>query len=319
MLAIEPLVERIIAGEDLDTETALELLHHPNGEELFAAADKLRLHFCGNRFHLCSIINAKSGECSENCIFCAQSAHHSTEIEKYDLIAPERAREMAHHNDDHGVRRLSLVTSGRTVSEGLLARLRKIYELIGSDTSLLFCASMGLLDTRKASLLKEMGVSRYHCNLEACREFFPRVCTSHTYEQKVATLQAARHCGMDVCSGGIIGMGESEGQRLALAFELRELGVGSIPLNVLTPIEGTPLGHLAPLKTDEVLRVIALFRFINPEAVIRLAGGRQLLGKEQYRCFSSGANGAIVGDYLTTIGSKIADDLKALEALGYTF
>ncbi|MDH3348074.1 MAG: biotin synthase BioB [Desulfobulbaceae bacterium] len=318
-LSIKSLVKSIISGEKLDVTTARELLHYPDGEELFAGADTLRRHFCGNRFHLCSIINARSGECSEDCIFCAQSVHHCTEIEKYDLIAPGKALDMAINNDEHGVRRLSLVTSGRTVSISMLARLQELYELMGEKTSLLFCASMGLLDKSKAHDLKKMGVSRYHCNLEACQEFFPQVCTTHSWEQKVNTLEVARSAGMEVCSGGIIGMGESSEQRLALAFELRELGVRSIPINVLTPIPATPLGHLNALETEEVLRVIACFRFINPAAVIRLAGGRQLLVDEQYRCFSSGANGAIVGDYLTTVGSKIADDLKALTAMGYTF
>jgi biotin synthase len=176
---------------------------------------------------------------------------------------------------------------------------------------------MGFLTKEKADQLVASGVKRYHCNLETCRSFFPQICTSHTWEEKVATIRIARSAGMDICSGGIIGLGESLEQRLELAFELRQLDVLSIPINILTPIPGTPLGELEQLSLGEVLTSIAMFRFINPHAVVRLAGGRAQLGDEQYRCFQAGANGAIVGNYLTTAGNSISEDLQMIESLGF--
>ena len=310
--------QTILDGNQIDRQTALELLD-ADRDELYRAADAIRRHFLGDHFDLCSIINAKSGNCTENCRFCAQSARHHTGIDTYTLIATEEALAQAKDNDDHGVHRLSLVTSGRSLSPATVAELTELYQKMAATTSLLFCASAGLLDQEIADGLFAAGVRRYHCNLEASRGFFPQVCTTHTWEEKVATLHLARQSGMSLCSGGIIGMGESMPDRIDMALELRELAVKSIPINILTPIAGTPLADLQPLAVDEVLTTVALFRFINPEAVIRMAGGRQQLGEEQYRCFAAGANGAIVGNYLTTTGSSVADDLRQFAAQGFTF
>lgn len=310
--------QAILNGGQIDRQTALQLLS-VDKNDLYRAADAVRRHFLGDHFDLCSIINAKSGNCTENCRFCAQSARHHTGIDTYTLIAEDEALVQAKDNDDHGVHRLSLVTSGRSLSPATVAELTDLYQKMAATTSLLFCASAGLLDQEIADGLYSAGVRRYHCNLEANRSFFPKVCTTHTWEEKVETLELARRAGMSLCSGGIIGMGESMEDRIDLAFELRELVVRSIPINILTPIAGTPLAELTPLTADEVLTTVALFRLINPDAVIRMAGGRQQLGEEQYRCFAAGANGAIVGNYLTTTGSGIAEDLEHLAALGFTF
>jgi len=303
--------QRILAGEQIDRPTALRLLGC-NKEALWQAADALRRHFLGDHFDLCSIINAKSGNCTENCQFCAQSARHHTGIDSYQAIAEEEALAQAEDNDDHGVHRISLVTSGRSLSPETLAELTRLYAKMAAATSMLFCASAGFLNDEIATDLYAAGVRRYHCNLEASRNFFPKVCTTHTWEEKVDTLNLARRTG-------IIGMGESMEDRIDMAFELRELGVKSIPINILTAIAGTPLAELPPLTRDEVLATVALFRLINPDAVIRMAGGRQQLGEEQYQCFTAGANGAIVGNYLTTTGSGIAEDLRHLSAMGFTF
>jgi biotin synthase len=308
----------VIAGGRIDRQTAQQLLTCDR-QELYRAADSIRRHFLGNHFDLCSIINAKSGNCTENCRFCAQSARHHTGIDTYTVIADEEAMTMAMDNDAHGVHRLSLVTSGRSLSEATVDELSHLYALMAASTSLTFCASAGLLDRKIADDLYAAGVRRYHCNLEASKTFFPKVCTTHTWEEKVETLQLARHTGMSLCSGGIIGMGESLDDRIDMAFELRDLEVKSIPVNILTPIAGTPLAELQPLSLDEVLTTVALFRFINPEAVIRMAGGRQQLGDAQYQCFAAGANGAIVGNYLTTTGNGIDGDLQHLSAMGFTF
>ena len=309
----------LLNGGQIDRETALALARGTDKQGLYHLADTVRRHFMGNEFDLCSIINAKSGNCSENCRFCAQSARHHTSIESYTIIPEEEALTIAQDNDRHGVKRLSLVASGRSLSAKTVEELGKLYGKMSQSTGLLFCASAGLLDETSVSALRQAGVGRYHCNREASRNYFPQVCTTHTWEEKVATLRLAREHGMSLCSGGIIGMGESLEDRIDLALQLRELGVKSIPVNILTPIEGTPLEVLTPLSLDEVLTAVALFRLINPDAIIRMAGGRQQLGAEQYRCFSSGGNGAIVGNYLTTDGSGIQQDLAQISALGYTF
>jgi biotin synthase len=315
---VQQALQTILDGDHIDRATASSLLN-ADKVELYQAADQIRRHFHGNHFDLCSIINAKSGNCTENCRFCAQSARHHTGIDTYTVIPEEEALAQAQDNDQHGVHRLSLVTSGRSLAPETVAELTNLYEKMAQSTSMLFCASAGFLDEQIASDLYDAGVRRYHCNLEASKHYFPKVCTTHTWEEKVETLHLARATGMSLCSGGIIGMGESMEDRLDMAFELRELEVLSIPINILTAIEGTPLAELKPLSLDEVLTTVALYRFINPKAVIRMAGGRQQLGHDQYRCFTAGANGAIVGNYLTTTGSGIAGDLKQLTALGFTF
>ena len=310
--------QAVIQGDRIDRQAALRLLD-AEPSDLWQAADAIRRHFMGDHFDLCSIINARSGNCTENCRFCAQSARHHTGVNTYTVIAEEEALVQAADNNRHGVKRLSLVTSGRSLSPDTLDALVGLYEKMAESTSLLFCASAGMLSPEVAATLQRAGVGRYHCNLEASQGYFPEVCTTHTWEEKVETLLQARAVGMTLCSGGIIGMGESIEDRIDMALALRDLEVQSIPINILTPIPGTPLAELDPLSLDEVLTTLALFRFINSEAVIRMAGGRQQLGSDQYQCFAAGANGAIVGNYLTTTGSGIADDLKRLAGMGFTF
>ncbi|MCF6187586.1 MAG: biotin synthase BioB [Desulfobulbaceae bacterium] len=311
--------DQLIHGEVLDRETALCLALSADPQALFSLADNVRRHFMGDHFHLCSIINARSGNCSEDCRFCAQSARHHTGVTSYEVVDTDEAMEQARDNDRHGIHRLSLVTSGRRLNDNGLGRMEDLYTAIKKETSFELCASMGLLDEQQMHRLAGMGVNRYHCNLETNKSFFPTVCTTHTYQDKVTTLRLAREQGMSLCSGGIIGMGETMEDRIDLAFELRDLEVQSIPINILTPIAGTPFADLEPLPVQEVLTTIALFRLINPDAIIRLAGGRQLLEDDQYRCFTSGANGALVGNYLTTVGNSVARDLQEVAALGYTF
>jgi biotin synthase len=315
---IQQIVSSVLEGAQIDRQTAVSLAGETDQPTLWKGADRIRQHFHGSRFSLCSIINARSGRCSEDCRFCAQSARHQSGIDEYDVIELETALEMSADSDQYGVHRLSLVTSGRSADHNLLDRLSFLYSKIAQSTRLNLCGSMGILSREKAERLHDMGVVRYHCNLEVSRHFFPKVCTTHTWEDKAETLKLAREAGMSLCSGGIIGMGESMEDRIDLALELRELKVDSIPLNILTPIPGTPLADLEILPIEEVLSTIALFRFINPGVTIRIAGGRQQLGKDQYLCFTAGANGAMVGNYLTTHGTAVADDLQAFKAMGFT-
>ncbi|MEJ2058694.1 MAG: biotin synthase BioB, partial [Desulfofustis sp.] len=295
MKLLENALQKIRSGGELHFSEALELASHTDPVALYQGADRLRRDMHGDHFDLCSIINARSGKCSENCAFCAQSSRHQTEIETYDMVSYDELRRQGLENESLGVARFSMVTAGREVSAADIESFASMYGQLGHESDLFFCASMGFLTPEKAEMLVAAGVKRYHCNLETCKSFFPRICTTHTWEEKVATIGIAREAGMDICSGGIIGLGETFEQRLELAFELRELDVMSIPINILTPIAGTPLGEVEQLTLSEVLCCNAMFRFINPRAVVRLAGGRALLGDEQYRCFESGANGAIVG------------------------
>jgi len=315
---LQEVEQALRAGRDIARETALELADWPDKAALCKLADDIRRRFMGDRFDVCAIINAKSGGCTENCRFCAQAARHRTGVDSYAIIPDEEALRLAHECDKHGVERIGLVTSGRSLNDRTLADLVHLFGEMAKTTRLSFCASAGLLNEHIVTELIRAGLKRYHCNLEACKSYFPQVCTTHTWEEKAATLKMARDHGLSLCSGGIIGMGESVSNRIDLALELRELGVMSIAFNVLTPIPGTPLDHLKPLALDEVLTSIALFRLINPKAVVRMCGGRQQLGKDQYRCFTSGANGAVVGNYLTTNGNELAEDLAHIKALGFT-
>ena len=318
-MSVKNCIQQIRNGGALNYEQALKLAESTDLSELCRVADEICRFFHDRTFDLCSIINARSGRCSEDCRYCAQSARYPADIDSYEQIETGTAVAQARENDRAGVRRLSLVTAGRSVAGDQLEKLGELYAELGRETGLLFCASMGLLTRDKAERLVAFGVRRYHCNLESCRDYFPQVCTTHSWQEKVKTIEIARAAGMEICSGGIIGMGESREQRLQLAFELRELAVMSIPINILTPIAGTPMAEVEPIPFPEVLRTIALFRLINPRAVIRLAGGRNQFGADQYQCFEAGANGAIVGNYLTTAGNGLEQDLQTLANMGFRF
>jgi len=310
----------ILEGKDISLGDALrlsEMQSREEIEELCSAADRLRQHFCGSGADLCTIMNARSGRCSEDCKFCAQSAHYSTGAAEYAMVSRESALELARENEEEGVNRFSLVTSGRSVCGDDLDCFLDIYRLLNREVKMDLCASHGILELAEMAKLKEAGVTRYHHNLETSREYFGSICTTHTYDEMLETIHAARHAGLDVCSGGIIGMGEIAADRISLAFELKGLGIRSIPLNVLNPIKGTPLEASGPLTQEEILKTVALFRFINPRADIRLAGGRNLIEEYGRACFEAGANATITGNYLTTSGNKIADDKRMLAGMGF--
>jgi biotin synthase len=318
MINIQTLTQKILSGETISYETGVELIHHPEKKELYDAADTIRKHFCGNKMDLCSITNAKSGACSENCKWCSQSAHHTTDVERYELIDKEKAVAEASENAKNGVHRHSLVTSGRTISDNNLQELLSIYKEIKNKSKIDLCASMGLLSKSQLKKLKEAGISHYHCNLETAPSFFPKVCSTHTIEDKIKVIQTAQNLGIKVCSGGIIGLGETAEQRVELACALANLGIQSIPINILTPIEGTPLAKAKPLDKDEILSTIAVFRFINPRANIRFAGGRLLIKDFENEALHAGINSALTGNYLTTIGSDTQTDIKNFKSSGFS-
>jgi len=314
---IQELEQEIYKGKRLNKEEAMSLWDAPL-DELCQAADRIRQHFCGNAFDICTIINGKSGRCTEDCKYCAQSACYHAEVEEYPLLDTGTIKKAALENEAKGVLRFSVVTSGRALSGEEIDKVCESYRAIGKESGIKLCASHGLLSYEQFVKLKEAGVVRYHNNLESSRRYFAGVCSTHTYDEKIEAIQNARRAGLTVCSGGIIGMGETLEDRVDLAMTLQELGIRSIPVNVLNPIPGTPYGELKPLTREEVSRTVAIFRFVNPEAMIRLAGGRGLLGDKGRMAFCSGANAAISGDMLTTAGITVQTDMELLAELGYT-
>lgn len=308
--------DKVLNRGAIAREEALYLYEQPL-EELCAGADRIRRQFCGSRFDLCTIINGKSGCCSENCKFCAQSAHNHTGAAQYPLLPAEEIVEQARINYQQGVLRFSIVTSGKALPDREVDQMCEVVRRIKDEVGISVCVSFGLLDEKQFRKLKEAGVDRVHNNLEASRRYFPQVCTTHTFEDKVRAIRAAQAAGLSVCSGGIMGLGETPEDRIDMAISLRELGIRSVPVNLLNPIPGTPMEGNRRLSQEEMRRIVAVYRFLLPNAFIRLAGGRGLLPDKGRGCFLSGANAAISGDMLTTAGITTGTDLALLDELGY--
>lgn len=316
MSVIKGLYNKILAGEALTTMQA-ESLVQADLEELCGYANRLREHYCKNTFDICTIVNAKSGKCSENCKYCAQSARFSAGIDEYLLLPAEKLIATAMKNKQLGILRYSVVTSGRALSDVELDEICKSYVQIKKEVGISLCASHGLLTYEQLRRLKAAGVERYHNNLETSENYFPKLCTTHSYSEKIDTIKAAQRAGLQVCSGGIIGAGEGFDDRISMAVALRELGIRSIPINRFTPIKGTALGDIPQISQDEFTRTIAVFRFINPRAAIRAAAGRGTMEDRGKKLFESGANAAISGDMLTTSGISTKEDLRMLAGMGY--
>ncbi|AVQ17345.1 biotin synthase BioB [Fusobacterium gonidiaformans] len=323
---IHQLKDRVLEGYLVTREDAAKLLSisiekEEELKELLQAANEIREKFCGNFFNLCTILNAKSGRCSENCRYCAQSAHFKTNADVYPLVSKEVALEAAKEVEVEGAHRFSLVTSGRGLQgkEEELDKLQEIYRYLKENTDLDLCASHGICSKEALQKLKDAGVKTYHHNLESSRRFYPTICTSHTFDDRVNTVKYAHEVGLQVCSGGIFGLGETEEDRIDMAFDLRELKVHSVPINILTPIPGTPLENNKEIDPKELLKDIAIYRFILPKVSIRYAGGRVKLGEYAKLGLEGGVNSALTGNFLTTTGNTIESDKKMIKELGYEY
>lgn len=313
------ITEKTIKGDCIEKDDAYYLCTLSGQEtlELFLMANSIRESFRGNFIDLCSIVNAKSGGCPEDCNFCAQSAYYNTGVDTHKLIPVEKIIEKAEKAKKIGAKRFCIVTSGKKIDdpEELDTIARGIEEV--KAVGLLPCATLGMLGKEELHILKEAGLNRYHHNLETSEAFFPEICTTHTYSEKVRTISYAKELGLSVCSGGIFGIGEGWAERIEMAFALRDLDIDSIPINFLNPIPGTPFEGKGNLNPMESLKIIAIFRFILPDKEIRICGGRNVAVRTlQPLIFLSGADGLLIGDYLTTPGNNPNDDIRIMEDLG---
>lgn len=322
MVEISRLKEKILAGGELNDEEAMSLadITPSQEEELIAAAAEVTARFGSRHFDSCSIINARAGLCGEDCKWCAQSLHHKAKTDTYNMVGREVCMKMAEYNRSRGIGRFSLVTSGRALGKAERDTACSYYKELSTKGGMGLCASMGLLDRKALAKLREAGVTRYHCNIETAPSHFANLCTTHSIADKLSTIEAARAEGLEICCGGIIGMGETRRQRVEFALTLQKIKPVSIPLNLLSPIPGTALENAAPLSQSEILLTVAILRMINPKAVIRFAGGRAGISREtQIKALATGINGAIMGDLLTTVGSQLDDDIRMVEECGYEF
>lgn len=321
MFDVNNLAERVLNGGEVGRDEALWLAGDASFGELLFHANRLRETFQGDSVHICSIINAKSGACSENCKFCAQSAHHKTGAAVYPLVGKERMLNESGVAAERGADRFGIVTSGESASanradfDRICAAARQIHQA-GQVTP---CVSIGKLSREDCEQLKAAGLERIHHNLETSERFYPEICTSHPFSERVETVRNAKAAGMQVCCGGIFGLGETWSDRVDLALLLHELAVDAVPLNFLMPLPGTPLADRELLPPREALRIVALFRFVLPQKEIKVCGGRDLVLRDlQSWIFRAGASGMMIGDYLTTRGRSVDDDLQMLADLGLT-
>lgn len=312
------LAKEIVSGRRLERAEDVHFLLEADLQELCKGADYIRRELCGNRADLCAIINGKSGACSENCKFCSQSAHYHTACQKSDFIDLKEIMNGCRKAAEQGIDRYCIVTSGRAISntdfEKALTAYQRMHEAF---PDMILCASHGFLSEEKLKRLKEAGVSMYHENIETSESNFPNVCSTHSFQDKVEEIKRIQQAGLELCTGGIIGMGESWEDRISMAFSLAELKIQSIPINALIPVKGTPFGDLEPMKKEDILRTIAIFRYINPAADIRIAAGRSYFEDGGEKLFVSGINAALTGELLTTGGSSTENDRKILKDAGY--
>jgi biotin synthase len=317
---ISILAGRVLDGRLLDRAEIDTLLEESGRDcdDLLYWANKIRQRFFGNKIKVCSIVPGRLGGCDQDCAFCAQSAHFNTAVEKKaSFLSDDKILAGAHAASQNGVPNFGIVYSGRRISEAQFARIEKLVSRIKDEYDLGVCVSLGIITTAQAKRLADAGASRYNHNLETSERHFGNIVTTHEYADRVRTIEAAKEAGLGICAGGIFGIGETEADRVDMALELRRLGADTVPMNFLHPIEGTPLGNTETLKPRQILRIIAIFRFILPQTNLKIAGGRVLnLRDLQSWMFYAGATSLLSGDYLTTTGRAVAEDMQMLADLG---
>ncbi|MFZ0034897.1 MAG: biotin synthase BioB [Sedimentisphaerales bacterium] len=285
-------------------------------QELISQANEVRKKFIGNKLELCNILNARSGLCPEDCKFCAQSARHHADIPTYPLKGKKEIVNAAQKAKDIGAEKFGIVTSGNRLTRKELNVIAQAISEIKDKIDIVVCASLGALGKSQLQLLKEAGLSRYHHNIETSLRFYPYIVSTHTFDERIKTINSAKMLGLEVCSGGIIGMGETWQDRFDMAYTLKDLDVDSVPLNILIPIKGTPLESVSPLLPDDVIRTICIFRIILKDKIIKIAAGRETSLKDsQLKAFIAGANGMLIGGYLTVKGANLDADCALVEEI----
>lgn len=318
MSCIKDIVSRIKSGGSIDREEALSLLACGDSASLQDAAHEISEYFKPERFDFCAIINARSGRCSEDCKWCAQSAHYDTDCPCHGWIGADECVRHAREAEANGVYRIGIVTAGKGQTPAQIEEICAALRAMRENSKISLCASLGLVDEEALKKLRDAGLERIHCNIETAPSLFSQLCSTHTTEEKLKTIRAARRLGFQVCSGGIIGMGETDAELVEFAFILREIAPDSIPVNILHPIPGTPLGNSGRLPIDRILNSIAILRLVNPKIPLRFAGGRRdLTDEEASRCVYAGINAGIQGPLLTTPGSDYADDRQLAKNAGF--
>ncbi len=319
---IAALGQRVLAGGEITRDEALWLLHLETPADIFELlswANRVRDHFKGNRVHLCSILNAKAGGCPEDCKFCAQSAFYQTAAPRYGFVDPEPVRQAAAEAQHNGVTALGLVAAWRGLEEGpLLDEVCERFRELRAESRVRADASLGIIKSQRvADRLAAAGVACYNHNLETSRRFFPRQCTTHTYEDRLQTIRFLKNAGIKICSGGIIGLGETRQDRVDLMFALKEINPDFVPVNFLNPIPGTPFAHRPTVPPLEALQTLAVFRLVLPRQEIMVAGGRTVTLRDlQSLIFLAGASALMVGNYLTTLNQPVEKDLQMIRDLG---
>jgi len=312
------LAEDILDGKYPDNSIFLRILSASDADlpAIMTGAGMLREKYFGRKIHLCTICNGKSGKCSEDCKFCSQSSFSNTEAPVYPILKKEELVRGGLYARDKSINRYSIVTTGKGLpGKDVEAVAEAMAEL--DDKKVYKCVSLGILKDEELKLLKDAGVTRYHHNLEACRSLFSKVCTTHTYDERIDTIKTAQKQGMEICAGGIFGIGETDEQILEIAVDIKALDVDAIPLNFLVPIKGTPYGDIQTLTPTKCLKIIAFFRYFLPHKEIIICGGREKNLKGLHPLiFYAGASGTMTGNYLTTDGRSIEDDLEMLKQLG---
>lgn len=319
---IDGLKTKILNGGSVTQEEALRMLALEQEEDvdyLQKAAHEITLHFNSDEPHLCSLINAKSKLCGEDCGFCSQSVRFETNVDQYPLMTPEEVVKRAKEFEAEGTKNFCVVTSGGALNDEEFEKIVEIYKRLRAETSLNLDGSLGFLTPERVRRLKEAGLRRYNDNLQSSREFYPKIVSTHTYDKRLQTLKMLQEENVEICSGGILGMGETKEDRVKLAFELKPFAPKCLPINILNPRPGTPLEGQAKEEPKEALKTIAMFRFVHPRTNIKLAGGREVnLGVHyQEKALQGGANGMITGGYLTTGGNAVEEDVKMLKRAGY--